>query len=142
MTNMKTWTVWFTDEAKMCCWLIKIPLKLFYDLTMEKHTPICFPVISITCCNDSLTHPFLFLPLLFHLHIVFFFITVCLEKTIYILLIIYLLAKTIALVNYKSSPNNFNKNWTLLHRFLKDSGHGCRTAILLNTPECTCGQTY
>ena len=64
------------------------------------------------------------------------------ENYIYILLIIYLLAKTIALVNYKSSPNNFNKNWTLLHRFLKDSGHGCRTAILLNTPECTCGQTY
>ena len=36
---------------------------------MQKQTPICFSVISITQCNYFLTHPPRFLPLLFHLHI-------------------------------------------------------------------------
>ena len=36
---------------------------------MQKQTPICFSVISVTHCNDFLTHPPLFLPLLFHFHI-------------------------------------------------------------------------
>ena len=36
---------------------------------MQKQTPICFSVISITHCSDFLTHPPLFLPPLFHLHI-------------------------------------------------------------------------
>ena len=36
---------------------------------MQKQTPICFSVISITHCIDFLTHPPVFLSLLFHLQI-------------------------------------------------------------------------
>ena len=41
--------------------------KLIYGLAMQKQAPICISVISITHCTDFLTHPVLFLPLLFHL---------------------------------------------------------------------------
>ena len=43
-------------------------LKLIYGLTMQKQTPICFSVISITHCTDFLTHRPIVLPRLFHLH--------------------------------------------------------------------------
>ena len=48
---------------------MKITFKLIYGLPMQKQTPICFFVISITHCIDFLTHPPVFLPLLLHLQI-------------------------------------------------------------------------
>ena len=69
MTNMKTLTIWFIDEATMCCWLMKTTFKLIYGLPMKKETSICISVISITHCTDFLTFALLFLPFLFHLHI-------------------------------------------------------------------------
>ena len=78
---------------------------------MQKQTRICFSVISITQRNDFLTHPPLFLPPLFHLHIQYLLLHHCLfGKNIYILLIMYLLSKTIALQLQLPSPNNCNKN--------------------------------
>ena len=54
----------------------------------------------------------------------------------------HLLPRTTALQLQSPSPNNFNKNLTLLQIFSKGSGHRCRTAILLNTSESTCGQNH
>ena len=76
---------------------------------MKKETPICISVISITHCTDFLIFPSLFLPLLFHLHIQYLLVyhTPYLEKSIYLLLIMYILPKTIVLELQLSSLNNF-----------------------------------
>ena len=99
---MKTLTIWFIDEATMCCWLMKTTFKLLYGLPMKKQTPVCISVISITHCTDFLT----FL-LLFHIHIQYLLLHHRLfGETIYILLIMYLLPKRSAL-QLQLPPTNY-----------------------------------
>ena len=105
---MKTLTIWFIDEATMCCWLMKTTFKLIYGLPMKKQTPTCISVISITHCTDFLMFPLLFLPLLFHLHVQYLLLHHRLFGENYIhIAIMYLLPKTIALQLQLPSPNNF-----------------------------------
>ena len=143
---MKTLTIWFIDEATMCCCLMKITFTLIYGLPMKKQTPICFSVISIAHCSDFLMHPPLFLPLLFHLHIQYFLLHHRLfgENYIHITYNVFI-AKSDCVAITIAFTNNFNKNWTLLHIFFKDSGHRCKTGILLNTSkllQTTCGRNH
>ena len=111
MTNMKTLTIWFIDEATMCCCLMKITFTLIYGLPMKKQTPICFSVISITHCSDFLMHPPLFLPLLFHLHIQYFLLHHRLfgENYIHITYNVFI-AKSDCVAITIAFTNNFNKN--------------------------------
>ena len=123
---------WFIDETTMCCWLMKTTFKLIYGLPMKKETSICISVISITHCTEFLTFAFLFLPLLFHLHIQ------------YLLLHHHLFVENYIHIAYNVFIAK-SENWTLLHIFLEDSGHRFGTAIFLNTSELlytTCGKNH
>ena len=143
---MKTFTR-FIDVATMCCWLMKITFKLIYGLPMKKQTPICISIISFTHCTDFLTHPPLFLPLLFYLHIQYLLLHHRLfgENYIHIVYNVFIAKNDCVAITIAFTQQLYNKNWTLLHIFFKDSGHRCRRAILLNTSELlntTCGQNH
>ena len=144
---MKTLTIWFIDEATMCCWLMKTTFKLIYGLPMKKETSICISVISITHCTDFLTFALLFLPLLFHLHIQYLLLHHRLfrQNCIHIAYNVFIAKNDCVAITIAFTEQLYNKNWTLLHIFFKDSGHRCRAAIFLNTSELlntTCGQNH
>ena len=75
---------------------------------MQKQTPICISVVSIIPYIDFLTHPSLFLPLLFHLHLQYLLLR-HFEKIIYIACNV-LLPKPIVLQLQLSSTSNFNES--------------------------------
>ena len=105
---MKTLTIWFIDEATMCCWLMKTTFKLIYGLQIKnKHLFVflLFLLLTVTIFWRFLFFFFLFC-FIFICNI-FFFIPAYLEKTTSILLMTYLLPKTIALQLQLPSPNNF-----------------------------------
>ena len=144
---MKTLTIWFIDEATMCCWLMKTTFKLIYGLPMKKETSICISVISITHCTDFLTFALLFLPLLFHLHIQYLLLHHRLfgENYIHIAYNVFIVKNECVAITTAFTEQLYIKNWTLLHIFLEDYGHRFRTAIFLNTSELlytTCGQNH
>ena len=144
---MKTLTVWFIDEARMCCWLMKKTFKLIYGLPMKKQISVCISVIFITHCIDFLSFPLLFLPLLFHLHIQYLLLHHRLfgENYRHIAYNVFIAKNDCVAITIAFTEQLYNKNWTLLHIFCKDSGHRCRTAIFLNTSELlntTCGQNH
>ena len=147
MTNMKTLTIWFIDEATMCCWLMKTTFKLIYGLPMKKETSICISVISITHCTDFLTFALLFLPLLFHLHIQYLLLHHRLfgQNCIHIAYNVFIAKNDCVAITIAFTEQLYNKNWTLLHIFLEDYGHRFRAFIFLNTSELlytTCGQNH
>ena len=105
---MKTLTIWFIDEATMCCWLMKTTFKLIYGLPMKnKHLFLFQLFLLLTVPIFWHFRLFFFLFCFIFIFNIFFFITAYLEKTISILLIMYLLPKAIALQLQLPSPNNF-----------------------------------
>ena len=142
---MKALTIWFIDEATMCCWLMKTTFKLIYGLPMKKQTPTCVSVISITHCTDFLTFPLLFLPILFHLHIQYLLFHQHRfgENYIHVACNVFTAKNDCVTITIAFTEQPYN--WTLLHIFFNDSGHRCRTAIFLNTSEllnATCVQNH
>ena len=143
---MKTLTIWFIDKATMCCWLMKITFKLIYGLPMKKSTYLylCYFYYSLT---DLLAFPLLFLPLLFYLHIQYLLPHHRLfgENYIHIAYNVFIAKSDCVAITIAFTEQLYNKNWTLLHIFFKDSGHRCRTAIFLNTSlllNTTSGQNH
>ena len=134
---METLTIWFIDEARKCCWLMKKTFKLIYGLPMKKQISVCISVIFITHCTDFLSFPLLFLSLLFHLHIQYLLLLHRLlgENYINIAYNVFIAKNDCLAITIAFTEQLYNKNWTLLHSFFKDSGHRCRTAIFLNTSE-------
>ena len=144
---MKTLTIWLIDEATMCCWLMKTTFKLIYGLPMKKQTPTCISVISITHCTDFMMFPLVFLPLLFHLHVQYLLLHHRLfgENYIHIAYNVFIAKNDCVAITIALTEQLYNKNWTLLHIFFKDSDHRCTTAVFLNTSELlntTCGQNH
>ena len=136
---MKTLTIWFIDEATMCCWLMKTTFKLIYGLQIKnKHLFVflLFLLLTVTIFWRFLFFFFLFC-FIFIFNIIFF-VPAYLEKTIYILLIMYLLPKTIALQLQLPSPNNFIIKIELFYiYFSRILATGAEQ--VLNT---TCGQNH
>ena len=52
---MKTLTIWFINEATMCCWLIKTTFKLIFGLIMPKNTCLyfCYFYYSLHWFSDA-----------------------------------------------------------------------------------------
>ena len=143
---MKTLTIWFIDEATMCCWLMKTTFKLIYGLPMKKQTPTCVSVISITHCTDFLTFPLLFLPFLFHLHIQYLLLHHPLfgEHYIHITYNVFIAKNDCVAITIAFTKQLYKKLNSLTYIF-KDSVRRCRTAIFLNTFKLlntTCGQNH
>ena len=143
---MKTLTIWLIDEATMCCWLMKTTFKLIYGLQMKNKHLFLF-VISVTHCNDFLMFSLLFLPLLFHLHIQYLLLHLRLfgENYIHIAYDVFIAKNDCVAITLAVTEQLYNKNWTLLHIFFKDSDHRCTTAVFLNTSELlntTCGRNH
>ena len=100
---MKTLTR-FIDEATMCCWLMKITLN---NRWKSKHLLVFLLFLLLTALTFWRILLFFFLFCFMFTFNIFFFITAYLEKIIYILFIMYLLPKTIALQLQLPSSNNF-----------------------------------
>ena len=98
---------------------------------MKKETPICISVISIIHCTDFLTFPSLFLRLLFHIHIQYLLLHHPLfgENYIHIAYNVFIAKNDCVGITIALTEQLYNKNWTLLHIFFKDSGHRCRTGV-------------
>ena len=101
------------------------------SLPMKKETPICISVISIIHCTDFLTFPSLFLRLLFHIHIQYLLLHHSLfgENYIHIAYNVFITKIDYVAITTALTKQLYNKNWTLLHMFFKDSGHRCRTGV-------------
>ena len=101
------------------------------SLPMKKETPICISVISIIHCTDFLTFPSLFLRLLFHIHIQYLLLHHPLfgENYIHIAYNVFIAKNDCVAITIAFTEQLYNKNWTLLHIFFKDSGHRCRTGV-------------
>ena len=134
---MKTLTIWFIDEATMCCWLMKTTFKLIYGLPMKtKHLFVFLLFLLLTVLIFWRFLFFFFLFCFIFIFNIFFFITPYLESTTYILPIMYLLPKTIALQLQLPSPNNFIKNWTLLHIFSRILSAGAEQLFSWTPSSC------
>ena len=103
---MITLIIWFIDEAAMCCWLWKQLLNQFTACQWKnKHLFIFLLFLLLTVLIFWRFLFFFFLFCFIFIFNIIFFVTAYLEKTIYILLIMYLLPKTIALQLQLPSPN-------------------------------------
>ena len=91
---MITLIIWFIDEAAMCCWLWKQLLNQFTACQWKnKHLFIFLLFLLLTVLIFWRFLFFFFLFCFIFIFNIIFFVTAYLEKTIYILLIMYLLPK-------------------------------------------------